>query len=169
MNCATGSVDFVIGVGSNQGERQAQMGKAVSSVAQLGRLIAVSPLYESAAMGPPQPDFLNAAVRLASELPPLKLLEELLAIERAMGRVREVRWGPRTIDLDILWAEGLRLNHPHLEIPHPRLTERLFALLPLLDVAPAALDPETSRPYTEIVQRLFGSAASIRKLASSWL
>ncbi len=100
-------------------------------------------------MGPPQPDYLNAAVRIAapSDLEPV--LAVLLAIERRAGRVRraEERWGSRTIDLDILWAEGVVLSSPTLTVPHPRLTERAFALCPLLEVAPFAVDPRTGLPF----------------------
>ena len=83
-------------------------------------------------------------------LSPLALLDALLAIERDLGRTREddtIRWGPRTIDLDVLWIDGVSVDDPRLLVPHPRMHERAFALVPLLDVAPGARDPRTGEPY----------------------
>lgn len=128
---------YIVGLGSNLGDAASNIRQAVEAVAALDgtELCGRSPIYRSVAVGPPQPDFLNAAIRLQSERGPLELLEELHRIEVALGRVRCIRWGARTIDLDILWAD-----EPHccskLNIPHLRLTERWWALRPLLDVAP---------------------------------
>lgn len=101
-----------------------------------GVVEAVSPLYETAPVGPPQPVFTNAALRLRTELAPLALLDALLGIERDLGRdrARETRWGPRSLDLDVLLWPGRTLDEPRLRVPHPRLRERAFALAPLLDV-----------------------------------
>jgi 2-amino-4-hydroxy-6-hydroxymethyldihydropteridine diphosphokinase len=90
---------------------------------------------------------LNAAVRLDAQLDPLALLDALSAIEHDLGRLRTVKNGPRTIDLDILWMGALVLDHPRLVVPHPRLRERAFALLPLLEVASGATDPRTGAAY----------------------
>jgi 2-amino-4-hydroxy-6-hydroxymethyldihydropteridine diphosphokinase len=93
-----------------------------------------------------QPPFLNAAVRLDTGLPPLELLDALLGIECAAGRVREgERWGPRTLDLDLLHVEGERSDDPRLILPHPRIAERAFVLLPLNDLAPALEIPGQGR------------------------
>ncbi len=126
----------VIGLGSNLGDRIANLREAAHRIP--APIEAASRLYETAPVGPPQPHYLNAAVlvRWQKELP--LLLEQLLAIEASLGRVRVERWGPRTIDLDILWSDAVALDLPHLTVPHPRLHERPFALLPLLDVAPDA-------------------------------
>jgi 2-amino-4-hydroxy-6-hydroxymethyldihydropteridine diphosphokinase len=97
--------------------------------------------------GPPQPEYLNAAVLLAFDGAPLELLDALLAIEARLGRVRAERWGPRTIDLDLLWIDGVAVEDARLEVPHPRLRERAFALVPLLEVAPEARDPRTGVRY----------------------
>ena len=105
-------------------------------------------MFETDAVGPPQPRYLNAALRAATELNALALLDRLLAIEAALGRVRDVRWGPRTLDLDVLWS-NLPLQHARLRVPHPHLHERPFALAPLLDVA-----PELDTEYTPILERL---------------
>jgi 2-amino-4-hydroxy-6-hydroxymethyldihydropteridine diphosphokinase len=133
--------DVVIGLGANLGDRFATLTQARSQILTLGRIVASSALYETLPVGPPQPEFLNAAVRLETELAPEALLDALLDIERALGRVRRERWGPRTIDLDILWGRGLLLTEPRLVVPHPELEKRAFALLPLLDVAPDAENP----------------------------
>lgn len=100
----------------------------------------MSRVYETAPVGgPEQGAFLNAAIAVEWEGEPLALLEALQEIERALGRTRAVRWGPRTIDLDVLWIEGGRtVRDERLVVPHPRLSERAFAARPLLDVAPDA-------------------------------
>lgn len=133
------SGDFVIGVGSNIGAREAHVcgGLTALSVLRGVQITALSSVYESDALGPPQARYLNAAARVACELAPQALLERLLAIERAHGRVRTLRWGPRTLDLDILW--GPPLASDELTVPHPQLLERSFALAPFLDVAPELL------------------------------
>jgi 2-amino-4-hydroxy-6-hydroxymethyldihydropteridine diphosphokinase len=119
----------------------------------LGQVLARSKVHETAPVGgPPQGDYLNAAVLLQTELEPVELMQRLLAIEASMGRVREPgkRNEPRVIDLDILWIEGIALDTETLVVPHPRLAERPFALGPLLEVAPDACDP-TGRPYKTLV------------------
>lgn len=107
-------------------------------------------MYETVPVGAPPPNYLNAAVLLETELKPEELMRELLAIEADMGRVRKERNEPRVIDLDVLWIEGLVVRTDQLTVPHPRLTERAFALEPLLDVAPDAADPGTGRPYADV-------------------
>jgi 2-amino-4-hydroxy-6-hydroxymethyldihydropteridine diphosphokinase len=127
-----------IGLGSNLADPILQLRRAVRALSALphSRLRAVSPVYRSAPLGPAgQPDYLNAAARLDTALDALALLDALQAIERDQGRRRSVRWGPRTLDLDLLLYGGRRIDHPRLSVPHPRLRERNFALLPLADVA----------------------------------
>lgn len=153
----------VIGLGSNLGDRE---GAIASAIERLGadpamRVVAVSPLYESEpAGGPPQGDYLNAAVLVETDLAGREILERALAIERSLGRVRPspVAWGPRTMDLDVLWIEGEVITEPGLDVPHPRLTERPFALRPLLDVAPDARDPRDESPFA-----LMPAAAPLRR------
>ena len=142
---------MVVGLGSNLGDRALHLRTAARELGRVFDLRACSPLYETAPVGPAQPDYLNAAIRLHAALPVDELLETLLGIERSGGRVRTAssRWGPRTIDLDILWIDGVVLATPTLSVPHPRLTERAFALLPLLDVAPDAIDPRTGARFAE--------------------
>jgi len=139
---------FVIGIGSNLGEREQYLVRAAEAIAPLGFVEALSAVYETPPLGPPQPDYLNAAVRIQSELMPEALLDGLLAIEASVGRVREVRWGPRVLDLDILWSEVPHTSE-RLRIPHAELGSRTFALAPLLDVAPE-LAPEYARALQEL-------------------
>ncbi|MGE0787067.1 MAG: 2-amino-4-hydroxy-6-hydroxymethyldihydropteridine diphosphokinase [Sandaracinaceae bacterium] len=127
---------FVVGLGANLGSREAYLVAALRLLAERVRVVARSRLYVTAPVGPPQPDFLNAAARIETELAPDELLELALDIERRLGRVRRERWGPRTIDLDLLHWSGGAVDAPGLSLPHPRLAERPFALAPLLDVAP---------------------------------
>jgi 2-amino-4-hydroxy-6-hydroxymethyldihydropteridine diphosphokinase len=100
------------------------------------RVAAVSPAYRTRAIGPEQPDFLNLVAEVETALSPLALLHRLQALESAHGRVRERRWGPRTLDLDVLWYGGLESDGPELILPHPRAHEREFVLRPLCDLAP---------------------------------
>ena len=141
----------VIGIGSNLGDRLATMREAVARIASIAPVLARSRVYETAPVGlVEQPSFLNAAIAVDCALEPLTLLEALLRIERELGRDRTadaVRWGPRTIDLDVLWIDGVVLDDARLEVPHPRVTERAFAMVPLLEIAPDAQDPRTGSPY----------------------
>jgi len=134
----------VVGMGSNLGDRLENLRAARRWI---GRMTAgpvlCSRVYETAPIGPPQPSFLNAAVLFDEERHPRELLKGLLAIERELGRVRIERWGPRIVDLDILWIEGVTCDEPGLRVPHASLLDRAFALRPLLDLAPDALDPRT--------------------------
>ena len=132
-------------------------------------MTAVSSLYETPPVGPPQPMFLNAAVALTTELDPPGLLLALLSIEQRLGRVRRERWGPRTLDLDILWNAGMRWDTPELTVPHPELRRRAFALRPLLDVAPRATDPRDGTAYAAVLAALgMESALKIAGNADAW-
>jgi 2-amino-4-hydroxy-6-hydroxymethyldihydropteridine diphosphokinase len=152
----------VIGIGANLGDRRATIEAAIDAIANLPavEVVALSSLWQTKPVGgPPQPDFVNAAVAVRTRLPLEKLMVELLAIEARFGRVRSERNAPRTLDLDILWAEGTRIEQTgpdvtELVVPHPRLAERPFALIPLLEVAPGAIDPTTGNPYARILAEL---------------
>ncbi len=129
-----------IGLGGNLGDPVATLREALAGVAKLPdvELDAVSSAYESAPVGlEAQPPFVNAAARVLTLAPLGGLLEGLLAIERSLGRVRTVRYGPRTCDLDILLAGDEVVDEPGLAVPHPRLAERRFALEPLVELDPA--------------------------------
>jgi 2-amino-4-hydroxy-6-hydroxymethyldihydropteridine diphosphokinase len=123
------------------------MQAAVRRLARLARVDARSLVYETAPVGNvDQPPFLNAAVSVTWPGEPEGLLAVLLDIEASLGRVRRERWAPRTIDLDVLWIDGVVHESEALVVPHPRLTERAFAVVPLLDVARDAIDPRTKGP-----------------------
>jgi 2-amino-4-hydroxy-6-hydroxymethyldihydropteridine diphosphokinase len=124
-----------LGLGSNLGDRRALLRRAVQDIPDV---VAVSQLYETAPVGGPggQGPFLNLVVELATTCTPYELLEVCRAQERAAERVRLERWGPRTLDVDVLWIDGVTLGDPELTVPHPRMFERAFVLLPLRDLAP---------------------------------
>ena len=146
----------VVGIGGNVGDVAATIRAALGALDATDgiRVVAVSSLYRTAPVGGvEQADFLNAAALLGCGLDPVALLERLLAVEQLHGRTRDVQWGPRTLDLDILWYVDMALAAPGLTIPHPRLHERRFALQPLVEVAPTAIDAHGT-PYAEILSGL---------------
>ncbi len=143
----------VIGLGANLGDARQTLREAVGELTELaskplpgGEWIRVSCLYESVPVGPPQPTYLNAAALIATALEPEDLLRALQAIEFRHGRQRLVRWGPRTLDLDLLWLEGRAVETVSLVVPHPELTRRAFALVPLLELVPHAQNPHDDSP-----------------------
>ncbi len=127
-----------IGLGSNLGDRRTFLRRAVEGLQGPGDVVGVSPLYESEPVGGPdgQGPYLNLVVELSTFDTPRALLERCRALETAAGRVRTIRWGPRTLDADILWVEGWQLAEEDLTVPHPRLWERRFVVRPLADLAP---------------------------------
>jgi 2-amino-4-hydroxy-6-hydroxymethyldihydropteridine diphosphokinase len=128
-------VRTAIGVGSNLGDRMGTVRAAVRQLESVGRIVAQSRLYRSKPWGvQEQPEFCNAVVVLETELSPHVLLEQLKNIEARLGRAPSERWGPRRIDLDILLYGEQRVDEPELQVPHPRLFERGFALIPLAEV-----------------------------------
>ena len=138
----------VVGLGANVGDRLAAMRAAVRELGQVARVEKTSRAYATAPIGGiPQPEFLNAAALILYEGGAAELLDELLAIEKGLGRVRRERWGPRTIDLDILWIDGLVVDTPRLVVPHASLRERAFALVPMLELVPDATDPRSGERY----------------------
>ena len=127
----------LLGLGSNVGDRLGNLRVAVGS---LSRVTAVSDVYETDPVGGPAQDrYLNIVVAIETDLAPRALLGVCHRIESAAGRVRDVRWGPRTLDVDILWIDGVEVDEPDLQVPHPRMWERRFVLEPLADVAPDLL------------------------------
>jgi 2-amino-4-hydroxy-6-hydroxymethyldihydropteridine diphosphokinase len=128
-----------LGLGSNLGDRERNLLQAVRMLNRRDGITvtSVSHIYETDPVGyVEQPAFLNMACRIETSLTPTQLLQAALGIERSLGRVRTVRWGPRTIDIDILLYNELKQDTPELTLPHPRLLERPFALIPLRDVMP---------------------------------
>ena len=134
-----------VGVGANLGDREGTIRRAVELLGD--EVVAVSELRETEPWGyADQPAFLNGALLLETELPPRALLERLLAVERELGRTRDgPRYGPRTIDLDLLLYGDRVVDEPGLTVPHPRLHERAFALEPLLDLDPELVIPGRGR------------------------
>ena len=142
------SLRAVVGFGSNLGDRLVVLRAAAAELARVVRLEKTSRVYATAPVGGvPQPEYLNAAALVCYEGTPEQLLEALLAIEAKLGRVRREKWGPRIIDLDVLWADGVTLESARLTLPHPHLRERAFALVPLLELVPDASDPRTGERY----------------------
>ena len=134
-----------VAIGSNLESPRERVLQAMTHIAALGsvRSLAASRLYLSRPMGPQdQPDFINAAVGFLTTLSPRELLTELLGIERSMGRSRHERWGPRVIDLDLIWMVDAVLAEPGLTVPHPGVSIRNFVLYPLADIAPTIKIPE---------------------------
>ena len=134
----------VLALGSNLGDRQDILQGAVDAIVGLPgiRVTAVSPVYETVPVGgPAQPDYLNAVVLADAARPPRELLDRLHEIEAAFDRVRVVRWGPRTLDIDVIDFGGERSDDPELTLPHPRAHERAFVLGPWRDVDPDAALP----------------------------
>jgi 2-amino-4-hydroxy-6-hydroxymethyldihydropteridine diphosphokinase len=134
-----------VGIGSNLGDRFAHLEAAVRGLAAVSTVVAVSSVYESAPVGgPEQGPYLNAVAVVDTAAPPAALLRELLIIERARGRIRDERWGPRTLDLDLLLCDRRTVGTRDLTLPHPRMGERRFVLDPLREVWPEAVLPDGS-------------------------
>ncbi|HKY40511.1 MAG TPA: 2-amino-4-hydroxy-6-hydroxymethyldihydropteridine diphosphokinase [Polyangiaceae bacterium] len=159
---------YVVGLGTNLGDRLAVLRSAVLALGPYGHVRRLSHVYETPALGPPQPDYLNAAVLFDSGLPPRELLDELLRIEQRHGRERRERWGPRTLDLDLLLSPGLTLEVPGLRLPHPELVRRPFALVPLLDVLPDACDEVSGASYAELLAKLDPMPVRRVEISEGW-
>jgi 2-amino-4-hydroxy-6-hydroxymethyldihydropteridine diphosphokinase len=136
-----------VALGSNLGDREEMLRQALGFMHGHSdiRVVRVSGIYETDPVGyTDQPPFLNMAAAVKSDLAPVQLLRQLLAIEHKLGRVRDIRWGPRTIDLDLLHMEDTVIDTEELTLPHPRMMERAFVLVPLRDIAgPAFPERET--------------------------
>jgi 2-amino-4-hydroxy-6-hydroxymethyldihydropteridine diphosphokinase len=136
-------MEILIGLGGNLGERKSAFSRALEALAVDGRVVTVSRLWRTRPVGPSQPDFLNAAVVIEWPAGPRSLLDRCRELEMAAGRDRaqEERWGPRTLDLDLLIADSAVCRGPGLELPHPRFHLRRFALEPAAEVAPRWIHP----------------------------
>jgi 2-amino-4-hydroxy-6-hydroxymethyldihydropteridine diphosphokinase len=152
----------LIGLGSNLGDRPANLNGAIAALAQVPGISVrqVSSFHETEPVGGPpgQGLFLNAVAVLETDLEPQPLLHVLQEIETRFGRQRTVRWGERTLDLDLLLFDDRIIDTPELSLPHPRMRTRKFVLEPLVEVAPGAFDPVTGRPFAGILADLIRSS-----------
>ena len=178
------SVTTYVALGANLGEPRQMLRWAVQQLRALGAVTGVSRLYRTAPVGGPvgQPNYLNAVVELQTNFQPLPLLEALHAIEAEAGRVREVRWGARTLDLDLIvydaginsTGDGTEINSmrvidtPRLTLPHPRAWERVFVLAPLSDLAPLLKHPITGVTVQDSLSRLW-DVQTVPVVESDWV
>ena len=151
--------------GSNLGDRNEFLDKALEKIkAKAGQVLAVSSIFESAPWGKTdQPSFLNQAIKLSTALSPIDLLKVLLNIETELGRIRAEKYGPRLIDIDILLYGDLCLQEDQLQLPHPQLPNRRFALLPLLELSPELVHPESGIPFKVLLNNC-PDAGSVQQL-----
>jgi 2-amino-4-hydroxy-6-hydroxymethyldihydropteridine diphosphokinase len=157
-----------IALGSNLGDCKDTLAKALDALAHVEGVTVQcrSSWYRSAAVGPVQPDYLNGCALLQVSLAPEDLLDCLQETEQRFGRLRAERWGPRTLDLDLLFYAQLRLDTERLEVPHPRLRERAFVLQPLAEIAPNWVDPVSGRTVQELAA-LLGDGGDVKLLEES--
>ncbi|MFE1744318.1 2-amino-4-hydroxy-6-hydroxymethyldihydropteridine diphosphokinase [Coleofasciculus sp. H7-2] len=158
-----------VALGSNLGDSRAILEAALETLNRTPgiTLQAHSSWYQTKAVGPPQPDYLNGCALLHVQMQPQQLLETLLGIEAQFGRVRQERWGPRTLDLDLLLFDDVILDTqgegiPSLHLPHPRMRERAFVLVPLAEIAPDWLDPVSGCAIAQLVQAV--DCSEVRRL-----
>ena len=165
--------DVYLSIGTNIGEREDNLRRAVRLLAEQVTVETVSAVYETAAVGfTDQADFLNIAVHVKTALSPLAMLDVCQAIENELGRVRTIRWGPRVIDLDILLYNNENMNTERLILPHPRMYERAFVLIPLFDVV--ATQSEQLTKARDIVMQMDANTEGVRHVLQqqsipSWL
>jgi len=153
-----------ISLGSNLGDRTANLRTAIGRLCELGNLVAVSSFYETEPVEvTDQPWFLNCAVGLKTEMTPRQFLSKLLKIERQMGRRRLRPKGPRTIDIDILLFGNSIVQTPQLNVPHPAMHQRRFVLQPFSEIAPDVRHPVFKRKISELLEALPGSSGQVKK------
>lgn len=162
-------VPCAIALGSNLGDPYHTLVSAMDRLDAMAdiQVTARSPLYQTAPVGPPQPDYLNACVTLLTALPPQDLLHRLLGLEADYGRVRQERWGARTLDLDIILYDDQIVAEDFLHLPHPRFRERAFVLVPLADIAPDWIDPITGQTIQTLCQGVEGQGVERYPLPNS--
>ncbi len=154
-----------LGIGSNLGDRMEYLKEAVRLLDEEEgiRIARVSPVYETVPVGgPPQGDYLNAAILVETSIEPRELMDACLAIEKSLGRVRKEHRGPRTIDIDILLYGARVISEGNLVVPHPNIAERGFVLWPLADIAPDAIHPVLRTTIQELRDRIGSEGVRVR-------
>ncbi|EGQ1647573.1 2-amino-4-hydroxy-6-hydroxymethyldihydropteridine diphosphokinase [Staphylococcus pseudintermedius] len=147
-------IDVYLGLGSNMGDREAQLKAAIDLLDAHDKInvVAISPIYETKPVGyTEQPDFLNLCLHIQTQLSAQDLLKVALETEAELYRVRKVRWGPRTMDIDILLYGDEIIEEDDLTVPHPRMTERAFVMVPLNDIAANVTEPHSGQKIQQIV------------------
>ena len=156
-----------VALGGNLGDVKATLSAALEPLGALGQVVQKSSLYRTMPWGLlEQPEFLNAALELHTALEPLELLEALLEIERQFGREHAQRWGPRTLDLDLLSVGVQVLESAKLALPHPRMLERAFVLIPLLEIAPHWTHPVSGESGRTALEKL--DSSGVEKTLLEW-
>ena len=158
----------VVALGANLGDRVETMSRARRMLASLGREIGCSSLYETAPLGPPQPSYLNAVALVETALGARAFLDGLLSIERSLGRVRQERWGPRTIDLDLVALGDAVVVEDGLQLPHPEAHRRSFVLVPLGEIAPRLSLPGAGTVDVLIAALPEADRRDVRVSTESW-
>jgi len=156
------SKQAAIGLGSNLGDSLTILKTALDILNNTPGIVinSISSWYQTVPIGPPQPNYINGCVLLEVQQTPQELLEILLGIETQLGRVRQERWGARTLDLDILLIDDLILNTSNLVIPHPAMTERCFVLVPLAEIAPHWIHPVMGKSISSLINTINISGVS---------
>lgn len=158
-------VKVYLGLGSNMGDRAHQLQQAIQIIDRFQHIdvTSVSPIYETKPVGyTDQPQFLNLCIEIETTLKPQELLKRCLETEQALHRVRKIRWGPRTLDVDILLYGNEIIEEDNLIIPHPRMVERAFVLIPLNDIASKHIEPRSQR----LIENLVTADSTVKRYMS---
>lgn len=153
-------------IGGNMGDRMANLAKAIQLIEkEIGKLVEMSSIYETAAWGfSTQPDFLNQALMLQTQLDATTTMQKLLDIESSMGRIRSISMGPRIIDLDIIYFNNEIISSQLITIPHPKLASRRFVLMPLVEIAPDYIHPVLNRSNKALLHTCSDQLAVYKKI-----